>query len=799
MTQNGGNMNNNFTNGQPSGFTLAQDTPQPDMNSQMGYGQPDVNSQMGYGQPGVNPQMGYGQPGVNPQMGYDQPGVNPQMGYGQPGMNPQPVMGGNGGSGKPPKVKKPMTKGKLAGIIVGSVLGVAAVVCGVIFIPKLFKSDKEVVIEAFENTFETETESSFMEEVIGYDDLRQNVLENGYEGSGTFTVNELAGLDGTDGIGIQADIKYDPNNKLVNGSFGLSYLENSLLEMNLVGTDTTTYFQLVDIIEGYFSFPNDLSQLENAPLFEDSDMEGTLSGAVIDYFPASDNGETEVNGEYVSAAEKIWDSVSVEKQGNAKVDVNGKTVKAKEYYITLAEEDIEAAAYSALDGLTEVCLAEPDALSEMGMDADTFKETMEQIKSSIPSFINGDLTVKVYVADKKVVKIATSDKITLFYVDVNYDIYMDIDDENVSGKISLAVMGEEVGVKFDVADLHGNTNGTITVYAPDNTIDLTFDVLDNSSDSCVDKKVTAGLSYNGSSLASAEVSYSFDNNSYALSVDGSCDITDLGNIGITLDGCYKDITKGVAYTWEVSNAEITLDGESLLKYSSVATIDASGVTAENIDSSMPVYDLATITYTDYENLIYDNVDNIMQWMNDLIENSGEFGVWLEEMIYGASYEDYEDYEDYDDDETEDFTEEDMTLQTGDSQVQILGCIDGFTLSYASSYFIDYETENYSWVEYTLETDTTVEDILAWLNVSDSDTTVGEQVSNQTIEVDGETVSYSMITYEQYGEPLTQYKFVKPLENGSFLVLDVYLYEADMGYTAEQLAGCLSSQYYTIIQ
>lgn len=116
--------NPNEGSGQPYGQPAPQQPP---------WGQPapqQPNGQPPYGQPGPQPydqptQQPYGQPGPQP---YGQPTQQP---YAQPGPQPygQPVQQGGGFGGYPPG---PKPKGKALPIVVGIIVGIAAIV-GIFF------------------------------------------------------------------------------------------------------------------------------------------------------------------------------------------------------------------------------------------------------------------------------------------------------------------------------------------------------------------------------------------------------------------------------------------------------------------------------------------------------------------------------------------------------------------------------------------------------------------------------------------------------------------------------------------
>ena len=100
--------------------------------------------------------------------------------YGQQPMQPQ-----TGGK----KPKKPMTKGKLGALIGAGVAIVALVVCGVIFLPKLFKSDKEVVLDAMEETFSSYSTGGERNDVVGFDEVMKAYNEKGGDSSLNLTFN----------------------------------------------------------------------------------------------------------------------------------------------------------------------------------------------------------------------------------------------------------------------------------------------------------------------------------------------------------------------------------------------------------------------------------------------------------------------------------------------------------------------------------------------------------------------------------------------------------------------------------
>ena len=151
---------------QPGGF--------PDTTGYVNPQQPDTT---GYMNPPQSDMTGYANPQQPDMTGYygQQPGQPDMTGYyGQQPMQPQ-----TGGK----KPKKPMTKGKLGALIGAGVAIVALVVCGVIFLPKLLKSDKEVVLDAMEETFSSYSTGGERNDVVGFDEVMKAYNEKGGDSS----------------------------------------------------------------------------------------------------------------------------------------------------------------------------------------------------------------------------------------------------------------------------------------------------------------------------------------------------------------------------------------------------------------------------------------------------------------------------------------------------------------------------------------------------------------------------------------------------------------------------------------
>lgn len=765
-------MDNNFNNVTPEQVTPNPEATQP-MQPDMGEPVQSEMSQQPYGEQ-MQPEMS--------QQPYEQP-VRTEMNqqpYGQqmqPEMNLQPYVqstpptatnpltGGNGGGGKPPKVKKPMTGGKLAAIICGGIAAVAAIVCGVIFIPKLFRTDKEVVIDAFEATLNTDAESTYIEDTVGIADIMEKLEENGGTITSTISIDKYNDTDFN--LGVETYAVTNPKDKLVEYTIAAIADGEPIIKLNMFGDDTNTYVEIQDFIDGYFMVPNDdpMGAYNSSYLGQEAPITG--ANVQFDYFPDEETTEStdNINSGYVNAIEELWDSAEFEKQGKAKINVNGKTVKAKEYTVTLKEENIENALVSVFDGVKQMYADDPSLLEESGMDLDTFNSSMAQVQNLIPSLVTGDFVVKVYVKDDKIIKITSSDDISLMGVTMSYNFFLDIEDEDVSGECTFTVMGESVGIKFEAHDLNGNANGKFTVEVPgEDAIELTYTSTVNKTDSAEDVSFEIELNMGTENLAKISGKAEMDKTANSFNIAADC-TADGETMQFLMSGKLEDINKGVSYKYAIDNITVTA-GEESLTMSASYSVDTSANTAKPYDSSKPVYELATLTEDDFNNIIMENEDLAVDWIMNLNE-------YLSPIIGDLQPESV--YEEADISGESDIISEsvdDGIIEEGNVKVRILGSLPGLTCSYDGSYYITYAdaAEDFS-VNYSIYNDMSAEEVVSlyYFGIS-SEGEVTEELNSTMTLSDGSTVNYSY-SMGDYCAAM----YAKDLGNGSCIVADVYVY------------------------
>ncbi|MBE5946911.1 MAG: hypothetical protein E7259_08250 [Lachnospiraceae bacterium] len=540
--------------------------------------------------------------------------------------------------GKPKKVKKPLSKGAIAGIVTGGVALVAAVVCGIIFLPKLFRSDKEVVMDAVAETFTFSSSSNYIDELIDPVAVNEAYYSEGGSVNYNMALESVLGEDSFSGWQLAVDSAFDPVNQLANTTTTLDYNDVNILSISDAVTSDTMYLMLSNVAEAYLSLPteNTLVALQDSELGQAMDMYG-MPAYSINYFGNSSDGEDNSYLVFADDLEKIWDSATFEKQkGKVKITVNGEDITAKEYFITIKEDDMKESLELFLTDMMSIVSSDPAMLESMGLDQATFDMYVNLAIGEIVSMINEDLVIKVYIKGDRIVKITNSYTLSYGGVDLTGDFYVDIDENDMSGALKLYAMGEEVGVLVDVKDVYGDANGTVTCYYGDEEVTCSFESVVEDEDSQYKADVTGEVYYADETILTYSVSseISKDDNTFAEEITISViDGEDTYPVTVAWSGAVEDVETGVKYTINLDKIEVLYEDQSIVTLSANYTCDTSVVDAVGPDSSIEVYDLTSTSIEDLENLVLDNQNKIINWVKDIIMETGEVGQLIDEYLF----------------------------------------------------------------------------------------------------------------------------------------------------------------------
>ena len=701
----------------------------------------------------------------------------------------QPYVATNVGGGSTPP-KKPASTGKIIGIVAACVAAIALIVCGILFIPKLFKSDKEVVEEAFEASYGTEAKGYFLQKIDeeSFEDL---YFKEGGKANFEITLNSITGveqLEALNGLAISCDANINMQQKLANADLALKSKDESLLSLNYIYSPDTMYMQVPELFDGYLTIPTHdmFGELMKAPIMEgavDAEELASLPKVDLDLFAMIEEMQTIET----SSEDGLWAKATVKKDGSETVDVCGESIKAKKYIITFAEADLEAAVNSVFDEVSEQLMSNPSALESSGMNVDTFNQSMTQVKNMLASMIT-DIECQAYVKDDELVKLTSTGSFNVMGVVLDYDVHFDLADD-AQGEIKFSAMGQPVGIKYDIKDVHGNANGTVSLYAASDSIDFNFNCKNEKSDSSevtglegtlvVQNKDVCKVAFNNT-LNKSDDSFKGD---FTITVDDQ-------SIGVAYSGSVKDIEKGKSYTYDIPSIDIMYNGSSVANIGVKIGGSAGNADSVSIDSSIPVYDITKVTAEELTAAFEGNQEKIMKWAEDL---SAKFGGLGSSEVIKDIEEDVEEIEEEVEDENSSNGE--LIIQDyDDHKVKILGTMDGFTQDYVCEWFITFTNPDYSSIEYSME-NYSVDEIVSGLNDSSSEYFAGVETSE--VEVDGTKVQVAKVTYNYDSFTSVNYIYMREIADG--VILKVTVVPGEETATAEDYAEVCSDKYFEILQ
>ena len=643
------------------------------------------------------------------------------------------------------KAKKPLGKKGITAIICGGIALIALIIVGIIFIPKLLKSDREVVLDAFEATFMDGGATSF-EEITGYKDMLELYKEQGGKYDVALSVYESG--KGDNPYKIQLSNSKDNVNKKLYTAVEEYYKDNLIGTQELFVNDDTAYVNLPDMFDGYFKFTkyDNADQVLGLILGKETG-EGTVH-VDIENAETSDGSEKseEINSGYMDAIENVWDNAEFDKVGREKITINGETVKTKKYRVTLSEEDIETAFNSIIDGLDEQLNdASTDSTGFSGNGTSEYANLIAQARLFLPMIIWGDFDLDVYIHDGKIVRIATDDSANIYGVVIEYDFCYDLYDGYQSSLINVTINGSSIDFDYEYNETERENGADFTYHA--------------------------GMQIDSEQIAS-----------------------------VSLEGSYNSLEKGKSCEINLDSIQVNLIDEEMINMAASYVIDAGKPEVKELDSSRKVYDLGSMSNEDMAEITASNRERIEKWLEELSKNGGE----VYEMVYETIEEWIDsligDHSDDAADAQEVFSEDEMTLTGAGGNVKIVSCIDGFELFMACPEYIDYISDNYSGIEYVLESpDVNGEE---WIqsdvsfNCADEENIVDESYGEE-VTIDGVTCVYHSAEYMSLDVNVNVFWIQKPLETGDVLVIRGCIYDDE--FDMSDIMKALESNHYEIVE
>ncbi len=724
--------------------------------------------------------------------------MNNFTGQYQQAMGNQPVqMPAQTPGKKVKKVKKPWSKGKIAAVVGGCTVGVAAIALAVIFlIVPLFKPAKDIVVDAFENTFSMEANQSYLVETFATDEIIDKILESGGDISFGVAVNSVDGVE-MDTLAIDLTNSYDPVNKLINMGVILEYAEQALLTLNLYGDETNTYLELPDLFNAYFSFKNDdlLGGIEESYIGSLVDLSAleSIPPLSLNYFPDMSEEGTEVSSDVVAAIEELWDNVEVEKDGKKKIEVSGETIKAKKYIVTFGEENIEEALTDVMNYAISELAADPEYLASMNMDAATFEAYAATISSYVPMLVAGDLKANIYIYKDKVVKIELDDDVNMLGTTIEYDCFFDLydGDEELQIELSVSAMGEageSIGMYLDIDDYATAPTGSYKVVADGETAVININSTREETDAqtVFNSKITPEGSENY-----IEVGYVYDKNAMTFTANGKVyDANSNETYGVDIAGAYVGVEKGVKFGVKLDKIALTTNDQVVAEASAYVTMDSSANSATAIDSSVAVYDFVNMSDVELQNLILDNMDNIMDWaesvedaLGDLISLTG-----LDQVNQTEAGDKWDEEPTEEPEEPTYSTSNTISTADGTPIMEVFAEFNGLSVTFAMNDNILYNDDSgANNVEYSYHqgiTDPTEITIEWWQDPIETN-------------VNGVDLQYTSWKTNDFPNS-TQYRVLRDLGDGDMILMQAVL-DDNMGITVDDLLSAMTDASTTVLK
>ena len=391
---------------------------------------------------------------------------------------------GMGGSAPaaPPTPPEDTEKHGKKGLFIGGAVAAVAVVAAVVFmfVSGVFSSPKGRVEAAFAKTMAAFSKAN---EGMGLSDALELTQSKSVSQSFSMELNSInSGLIGYDlsslqGLGLRVNADYDQKGRKLGSEVAAFWGDNELCSFLMAVDDNILSFTSPQFTGGYAygldteTLGADLVRLGLEDDYIDVSQIGfNLFELAEETVPSKQPGEMDQKLE--EAGKKLADAIKVEKAGKKSIQVNGNSVKADAYLVTLPEQAME----DYLDALSDaMALVDSQEQSRMflrgiGLDEDTIRDILpdmsgmdlygdmfDALKPALREM--GDLELEVYLNDGYVCAVEYSKEQNGSRLEIG--VYLGGGDNYVDDfSFSIAVDGDELSVES--TGNHGGKDGVFT-------------------------------------------------------------------------------------------------------------------------------------------------------------------------------------------------------------------------------------------------------------------------------------------------------------------------------------------------
>ena len=358
-------------------------------------------------------------------------------------------------------------------------------------------------------------------------------------------------------------------------------------------------------------------------------------------------------------------------------------------------------------------------------------------------------------------------------------------------------MGETIGYSFEAHDLKGNANGKMVISADGEKIELVYNSTVDNTDAV--KKVTFDFDIldDGNNIFSVDGESEFNKADNSFHADATMD-DGIEDVKVSISGKLTDINKGTSFKLAVDEILLTMDDETV-KMNMEYVVDTSANTPAKYDSSKKVYELATLTETEWESILDENTDQIMNWLQELMDNEIFSPIFT--INESTPEEPWENEPGATGPEVTN-PQGDMIIEDGDTKVHILGSLPGLKCIYEGTFYLTFQDDNFEYeVDYSIYEDMTPEELVKLYFDYDADTANDEgavdEINSELTLSDGSKVYYSFSKRGTDADSYVGCVYAKDLGNGACIVAEIEVYGHDV--TSAELGEALLDKNFELIQ
>lgn len=502
---------------------------------------------------------------------------------------------------------------------------IAVIVILYILFSSFFSNPKAKMMKAMEKTRDSYV--SIFDKTLNFDAIKENAKDKNLYSGYKLTLNKISGdldsdvLDVINSYLSDLEISFDntvnEKNKEENGTFSLKisdfdFTTNYFATNDLIGVSIPEFFDKTLTIDTK-NFTSKFNDSEFREYFDLEKKEEDIRNNTFNDKHKNDNYTQKIEEDYLT----IYNNMVVEDKGKVKKEIEGKSIRCKEYQATILSEDIR----ELFDDITE--------MSEV-TDVDAEDQVDELLKN--------DIVFTVYVYKNKMVAFECS-----------YETRID---------------GEKALVNLDFDFTKSKIIGTVEISNWSETVTMLIEK--NISDTTSDLAIT--LNENGDLIGTASLSTQLDGDNISINGDISTKKEEI--VTLKCEGSLSNVKKGKSYSINLDDIEFEIGDLITFYMSAEVNVDVDGtIVIPDSKDCTNLFDMSTEDIDEFITEIQMNgLEN--EALLDLFESIVSNSTLSSDMTYDDN--DFDDINDIINDDNNDSSDSDLTTDDStDSNIIIV--------------------------------------------------------------------------------------------------------------------------------